>query len=141
MSRSISRITAILVLAAAAVVGWAAPAGAGRYYVAACAYQKSFLPLVAWSSSANAVQGTEVYDHCLSEGRFGGASNHGPAPAGATASWTFSAPANTYIDDYSLYRYAKSVGGSGWTKGYLLYYDQITSRASDAVDSCLASLG
>ena len=62
-------------------------------------------------------------------------------PLGVNASWSFDAPPETTIIDYSLYRAALSNGGSGWSKGYGLYHNALVGDPRYAVEMCFTLYG
>jgi hypothetical protein len=78
---------------------------------------------------------------------------HAELPAGAitylsAASWTFEAPPNTTIANYTLRRWAQSGAGDAFSmRSYWLFYDQAVFGASDVGEQCMvywqgcASLG
>jgi hypothetical protein len=139
MTRSLTTLCSLgLVLLVAAAPSTAT---AGTYKVAGCHLGNSIIGLDGWSAASDDVAATRSVAWCGTKAYFGGAVEHRANPPGATAQWTFTAPQGTEISGYSLFRTARSNGGPGWTKGYLLYHDARTNSVNDAVDSCLAYRG
>ncbi len=114
---------------------------AGTYVVNSCALPDgSPAPTDGWTFQWNEVGISSWGSTCLSASapeRALKAWINGAAPAGTYARWTFTAPANTTLQGYVLYRHELASGGNG-TDRDVLYFDD--AHGTTPQDGCLVTV-
>src|SRR4051812_31375807 len=121
-------------LAAAALATFASPASAGSYNVASCGKSPTG-SMSGWSGETTAGSSWNSYfftaQDCSSYGIARSFVNT-TIPAGATFSWVFTAPADTYIEQASLYQNISDRAPGA--------FDNVVAERADGSRSLVASL-
>jgi hypothetical protein len=138
----VRRRSILQVLGCSVVLGaFATPAQGGVYDVWGCRLPTGESSSAeGWTSSSSG--SAYIANWCIN-GPPGDNSLHAELPAGATtylsaASWTFEAPPNTTIANYTLRRWAQSGAGDAFSmRSYWLFHDQAVFGASDVGELCM----